>query len=731
MNSQPPFDWPALVQAFTPEHAAKLANWRDYSPGFVAWLMEKGIVGIFKDGNIAFPVHGEDGKIIACHYRLKGDKTWRYHPSGTRTCPLIIGLPANASVVWVFESQWDAFAVMDRLGLHQGSDQSDTAVVITRGAENGKLIAGRCLPDAIVYAFAQNDPPRADGKLPPADKWLVAIAASCGCKCLHIVTPKPHKDANDWTRAGATAEQIQCAIAEAQLVLVTVESRHQPAPDLHARAQVTVETPGDVSDELPPAPFPLDALPSAMAGIIAGVSRCERVPLALPAVCALGVISAAIGAGLEVVSGPNRTTPGNLYLVGFADSGSGKSECFRIVAAPLVDHQTRVLEVWRTKISPQLQSEIAVLSREITTLERKAAKAADPSERERLRGEMEYRIARKDELARKAAMPCTITQDVTIERLAVLLQENREVMFSASADARKVIDNVMGRYSATKTTDESLYLSAFSLEFVRVDRQSREPVVLNKPCLALCWFVQPDLLVTMLDAQSLSASGFLPRLLICHTNATPRKIEGDAPGISDAVRAQWTKLADDLLATFHAADKPHRIEPTPEAKRLLDDFHNIIVDRRQSDLADVGAFAARYAEQAWRVSVVLHAALHGAAASNHPLERETAANAIRVVEWFIVQQLDILARGRRQAQHKVDDEVLELLERRQERTGKDFITARDVHHARIVPTAEAARALLARMEADGQLFGEDVRPERGGRATRIYRSPEDTNPVRP
>jgi hypothetical protein len=466
-----------------------------------------------------------------------------------------------------------------------------------------------------------------------------------------------------------------------------------------------------------------------MASIVAAVARCERVPVALPAVCALGVASAAIGAGLEVTSKAGRQTRGNLFLLASAESGSGKSETFRLVAAPLVEHQQRQLETWREKTSPKLQSEIRVLDKEIAKLERAAAKAADPAERERQRGELEYKLASKDDLGRRAAMPCLIAQDVTTERLAVLLRDNREVVFSASADARKLVDNLLGRYNPGRTTDESLYLSAYSGDCLRVDRQGRDAVVLHRPCLSLCWFIQPDLLGTMLDEQSLAASGFLARLLVCHTHATPQKIEGEAPAITEAVRGQWARLIDDLLATFHAADKPHCIEASPEARHCLDEYHNAVVDRRRSDLVDVGAFAARYAEQAWRAAVVLHGALFGADARSHPLAGETAANAIRVVEWFVAAQLDILAKGRRNAAEKQETEIHELLESNRERKGLDYLTARDVYRARIVPTANAAGALLARMEHDGLLTGEDVRPAHGGKLTRIFRAVGGRNPV--
>lgn len=715
-SMQPAFEWQPCVTALTPEHRAELASWRGYTLEFVEWLHAQSLIGMLGDGCFAFPVHDPQGCVLGCHHRVERDGSWRYHPKRTRTAPLVIGALKTAKTIYAFESQWDLLAVLDRMR-HHSSPLPDTAAIATRGAGNARSLEGLCDPDAMVFAFGQNDP--------AGQRWLKDVAAGCGCRTFQVVTPPQHKDANDWTRAGVTGQQLSEALCAAEPV-TTNQSIGDTTRSINGVPNPTIEFGDDVATS-GIAPFPLDALPPRMAEIVEAVSKTERVPVALPAVVAIGFVSAALGAGLEVVSGKNRRTRGNLYLLASAESGSGKSETFRIIGAPLLDHQTRMLEIWRQKTSPELQSEIRVIDKEIATLERKAAKSFDPTDRELLRGELEYKIARKDELTARAAMPCIVTQDVTTERLAVLLHDNREVVFSGSADARKLVDNLLGRYNPGKTTDESLYLSAYSGDFVRVDRQGRSTIVLNRPCLTLCWLIQPDLLATMLDVNSLSASGFLPRLLVCHTNATPRRIEGESEVLSESQRDQWTQLLGDLLGKYHDAGKPHLITPTPEALGVLNAFHNCIVDRRAVDLADVGAFAARYAENAWRLAVVLHAAQWASDADSQPLTTETATNAVRVAEWFIASQLDILARGRQAAATKVQDEVLELLETNRQRKALDFITARDVHRARIVNTAEAAKELLAGMEADGLLVGQNITPAQGGKTTRIFRRIQ--NPV--
>ena len=87
------------------------------------------------------------------------------------------------------------------------------------------------------------------------------------------------------------------------------------------------------------------------------------------------------------------------------------------------------------------------------------------------------------------------------------------------------------------------------------------------------------------------------------------------------------------------------------------------MDRRTGELADVGQFASRYGEQAWRVALTFHTALYGRdAQTKHPLDAETAQSAIAVVQWFIEAQLNVLARSRRAAAAKVEDKVMALFD---------------------------------------------------------------------
>jgi hypothetical protein len=199
-----PFNWTACVEAFTARYIKRLADWRAFSGAFCLWLHEQGLVGLCQ-GHIAFPVHDENGRVVAAHIRQK-DGTWCYYPKGTKTRPLVIGELVAGDPIHGFESQWDGFKFMDVSGERDG-------VIITRGAANGKLIADAVPDGATLYLWTQNDS--------AGEEWQQDICAKVTCLTKRARIPAPHKDLNDWTRAGATSDDLLDAMSKAETLQKT------------------------------------------------------------------------------------------------------------------------------------------------------------------------------------------------------------------------------------------------------------------------------------------------------------------------------------------------------------------------------------------------------------------------------------------------------------------------------------------------------------------------------
>ena len=484
----------------------------------------------------------------------------------------------------------------------------------------------------------------------------------------------------------------------------------------HATSDTNREHPAGEPSVDPPI-FPLEALGEPSASMGRAVCATERIPDALAGCCLLAVISTAIGARLEIQSGPNRTTRGNLYIVVSAESGSGKSETYRHVMRPIQDIERETLHAWEANIRPDLSARRDVIESQISRIKKKAGGLEKPG-RENAERELRNLKVQLQSVDDQLQAPALCCEDVSTEKLAVMLANNDEQLASMSADARAVVDNLLGRYTKGSATDESLYLKAYSGDSHRVDRLSRPPVCLAQPCLSILWMVQPDKVDTLFGNASLVDGGLLPRFLVCHTNAEPQEIGEAPPAIPPEVENAYHKLIKALLETYRLAGSPAVVQPTQEAWARLTQHFNRLVPRRKlgGDLHDVAGFAARWNEQAWRITACLHAAKHGVNAASLPVDLDTAERAIVIVDWFVDRQLEILSANRQKARQETYDKVLLLL-----KDQPKGITARDVQRARITSDAGSSRALLAEMEVAGKIAGRDVSTAKGGPQSRVYR----------
>ena len=191
-GSQDGIDWDAAVTAFQPAWKDRLAQWRGFSPEFIDWMVGNHLVGVI-DGMLAFPISHtpqpnprQTGRVDGAHL-FSRETGWRIR--GGKSAPWFIG--EHSENLMVFESQWDAFAFMDRMNWHRHL-RHNTCIVITRGASNGKRLDG-LIPDKTreVFAFTQNDD--------AGGRWEKDIA-SVFRKAKRVATPPEFKDLNEWVQ---------------------------------------------------------------------------------------------------------------------------------------------------------------------------------------------------------------------------------------------------------------------------------------------------------------------------------------------------------------------------------------------------------------------------------------------------------------------------------------------------------------------------------------------------
>jgi hypothetical protein len=180
---------------FAKRNIDHLAEQRGFSTAFCEQIIGTGLIGM-EGGKWCFPVYSAGGSLAAIQKRTNS-KEWFYDPPGQPVNPLIVGDIQNAKNVHAFESNFDLFAALEKLG-----HSDDVAFLSTRGVSNAKLVAQYALESATVYAWVQNDD--------PGRKWLADLGA------VHAVrVPEKFKDVNDWTRDGAGKEDLEHAVLTA------------------------------------------------------------------------------------------------------------------------------------------------------------------------------------------------------------------------------------------------------------------------------------------------------------------------------------------------------------------------------------------------------------------------------------------------------------------------------------------------------------------------------------
>lgn len=468
--------------------------------------------------------------------------------------------------------------------------------------------------------------------------------------------------------------------------------------------------------------FPTEVLPPKMAEMVRAVAKAVQVPDALPGCCALSAVSAALGKGLIIQSGGERTTRGNIYVVVGARSGVGKSETYKPITAPILEFEQALVQDWKNK-HPGLLAEQMVLDGKIKRLKSEAVKSDDPDESTAIKTELAKLVSRRKKLPTEP--PQLVCEDATSQKLEKLLDANNETMFSASPEAGSVLNNLLGRYSGSKRTDENIYVKAYSGDPCRVSRVGREAVTLESPCLTVLWLMQPDKLDVLFSQKTFSEGGLLPRIMPCQVETEPTKADPAIGLIDSGVRANWRELVLDLLETYlFRREEPYLLIPTETATAMIRTHFDSIVDRRCGDLADVEIYAVRWSEWVWRLSVVLHAAKYGSEAHNHRVKSESIEAAIRLADWFADRQLEILDKSRASAKKDKEQAVLDLFLHPPAQSPKtappNSITAREVQQDHITHSAIEARALLRQMEAEGKLISEECRTPRGGHPVRYY-----------
>lgn len=383
------------------------------------------------------------------------------------------------------------------------------------------------------------------------------------------------------------------------------------------------------------AEYPIDVLPAWMRGYCESLAVEMQVPVDLCAQVALGAWAAVCSGRAKIVIAGRWTEHLNLFLAAVMPSGGGKSPVSKRLTAPL-----RALE---SELAEQYRRLIAEAKAEREVVERDYAKAKKDGDRERM-AMLDLELATLE----VPALPRLVVDDVTQEMLAVLLHRHGGRMALISTEAT-MFDMACGLYSsATKKTNNNVYLQGWSADALVIDRKGSSggegtEIRIPEPVLTVAITVQPSTIAELARHPELAGRGFTARFMY----AAPPSMLGR--------RDRWRILsssdeeaAKTYLETFLGFarrfvtwENPATLRTTDEAARRfvgwLADMEPLLGEGGELDA--VSEWTAKLHASVARVAGLLH--LADGRPAGELVDVATVERAIRLGEYWTAHALAI------------------------------------------------------------------------------------------
>jgi hypothetical protein len=369
--------------------------------------------------------------------------------------------------------------------------------------------------------------------------------------------------------------------------------------------------------------FPIDALPKKIRNYVEAVSESLQVPVDMPAVISLPVLSICLQGKYKIKGKEDWIEPLNLYCVVIAPPAERKSGVMKLMTTPISEFEKKINKNLLPIINEnRLEKEL--LEKQLKNLSNKVQD--DPSLKD------ELLKTQKDLTNFEEIKPIRlITDDVTPEALTSLLADNNSKMAVVSAEGG-IFDIMTGRYNNSANIE--VFLKAHCGDDIIVDRKGRASESIAEPALTVALAVQPAVLEGIMSNPILRGRGLIARFLYSIPQSKVGYREFETTPIPLAYQKEYKKLCSDLLNIKHKENAPI-LTLSPEAKDLLGAFFISLEPRIVNDLEDIADFAGKMHGTVLRIAGLLHLAENQESAVEIPLPGITMQKAIDIGFYFI------------------------------------------------------------------------------------------------
>ena len=277
--------------------------------------------------------------------------------------------------------------------------------------------------------------------------------------------------------------------------------------------------------------FPVSALPRLIRDYVAALSEALQVPVDLPAMLCLSVISSTLANRYVVSPRPGWREPLNIYSVIVLPPGERKSAVFKAVTKPLFEIEKELAIRMQPEINEILHKR-QIMEASLKHSEAKACKSSQDDVGRAIKEASEIR----ESLPEVPSIPRLICDDVSPEKLCELLAQNNGRMALLSSEGG-VFSMMKGRYSGMPNFD--VYLKAHIGDPIRVDRFSREALFVEEPALTVGLTVQPEIISGLANEPQFRGLGIVGRFFysIPESKVGRRKLEPNP--VSDFLKESY------------------------------------------------------------------------------------------------------------------------------------------------------------------------------------------------
>ena len=354
-------------------------------------------------------------------------------------------------------------------------------------------------------------------------------------------------------------------------------------------------------------PFPIDtAFPDSLddiRGFVVGLAREMQVPVDLPAMLLMPIVSTAIAQKYIVeVRGRWREIP-PIWTMTILGSGERKSPTLRRMTDPLHEWERDEAERLRPIIAEEAERR-ELMERERGRYRREAGEGGEGSEEA---AEQAMELARKLAEVQERHAPSLVFTDATSEGIVDMMLTNGERALVATPEA-DAFDVMMGRYSDGQP-NMGIWLSGYSGDRVRVIRKNRKPAHLNRPQLSVAATVQPDGVRGLLDSRAAKGRGLLARYGWSVPLGRIGRRAVAAPSVGEREEMAYVTSIRRLLNLPLEPDMPPRVARfTPEAMEVFTAFESRVERELGSGggMSDQREWGAKLCGLAARYSLGLH-----------------------------------------------------------------------------------------------------------------------------